>query len=33
VQTHEDPVPEDVVSNNLRTLNISKSDFLKSFER
>ena len=33
VQTHEDTIPEDVVSNNLRTLNISKSDFLKSFER
>ena len=29
IQTHEDPVPEDVVCANLRTLNISKSDFLK----
>ncbi|MBP5556130.1 MAG: type II toxin-antitoxin system HicA family toxin [Bacteroidales bacterium] len=32
VQSHIDPVPVDVVINNLRTLGISKTDFLAFFE-
>ncbi len=32
-QTHEEPIPIDVITNNLRTLGISKKDFLNSFEK
>lgn len=32
IQTHENPIPEDVICNNLRTMGISKTDFLNSFE-
>jgi len=31
-QTHVDPVPEMVIKSNLRTLGISKEDFLKMLE-
>lgn len=26
-QTHEEPIPEDIILNNLRTIGISKKDF------
>lgn len=28
LQTHKDPIPEFVIKNNLRTLKLSKDDFL-----
>lgn len=31
-QTHEEPVPEDIIKNNIRTIGISKEDFDKVLE-
>lgn len=28
-QTHEEPIPEDIIKNNIRTIGISKADFDK----
>ena len=31
-QTHEEPVPEDIVKNNIRTIGVSKEEFDKVLE-
>ncbi len=31
-QTHEEPIPEDIIKNNIRTIGISKEEFDKVLE-
>jgi hypothetical protein len=31
-QTHEDPIPEFIIANNLRILDVSKKEFIKFFD-
>ena len=33
IQTHKDPIPEFIIQNNLRTLGISRKDFLAWLEQ